>query len=77
MFCALISVVLVISSLALGRISGRAAEIVFFMLLTLPWWFFQSYDAALGPAVTSADFLRTSGQCELKGTKSDFSDCSF
>ena len=60
LFCALISVVLVISSLALGRTSGRAAEIVFFMLLTLPWWAFQSYDAALGPSVTGSDFLRTS-----------------
>jgi hypothetical protein len=44
-----ITLALLIISLALGRISGRAAEVFFFMLLTLPWWAFQAFDAYLGP----------------------------
>jgi hypothetical protein len=56
----LITLLLVALSLALGRISGRAAEVFFFMLLALPWWALQSYDAALGPAATGSDFIRTS-----------------
>src|SRR5262245_21731205 len=47
-FSAFLGVVgLFFASLALGRVSGRAAEIFFFMLLALPWWAFQSYDAYL------------------------------
>jgi len=46
-------------SLALGRVSGRAAEVFFFMLLALPWWAFQSYDAFLGPSNGSSNWLRT------------------
>ncbi|HEU4683562.1 MAG TPA: hypothetical protein VFS39_03565 [Nitrospira sp.] len=41
----LVTIFLIIVSLALGRISGRAAEIFFFMLLALPWWGLQSYEA--------------------------------
>lgn len=59
-FSCLIAILLVALSLALGRISGRAAEVLFFMLLALPWWALQSYDAALGPASTGSDFIRTS-----------------
>ncbi len=55
----LITILLVMLSLALGRVSGRAAEVFFFMLLALPWWALQSYDAALGPAASGADVVRT------------------
>ncbi|MBU6434947.1 MAG: hypothetical protein KGS09_03935 [Nitrospirae bacterium] len=54
-----IALLLISLSLSLGRISGRAAEVLFFMLLTLPWWAIQSYDAYLGPSDSSADLQRT------------------
>ncbi len=57
--CFAITTFLVVVSVGLGRISGRAAEVFFFMLLTLPWWAFQSYDASLGLAGDQPDFLRT------------------
>lgn len=44
---------LVGASLMLGRVSGRAAEVFFFMILALPWWALQSYDAYLGSAAGS------------------------
>lgn len=50
---------LLIASLALGRISGRAAEVFFFMLLVLPWWAFQGYDAYLGIAPAASTWRRT------------------
>jgi hypothetical protein len=53
------TIILVTLSLALGRVSGRAAEVFFFMLLALPWWAFQSYDAFLGPSDGSSNWLRT------------------
>lgn len=53
------TILLVLLSLALGRVSGRAAEVFFFMLLALPWWALQSYDAALGPISTGSDLMRT------------------
>ncbi|MBI3356171.1 MAG: hypothetical protein HY038_05270 [Nitrospirae bacterium] len=43
-----VTLLLLATSLTLGRVSGRAAEVFFFMLLTLPWWVFQVYDAYLG-----------------------------
>jgi len=46
-------------SAALGRISGRAAEVLFFMVLALPWWAFQSYDAFLGPSEKGSHWHRT------------------
>jgi len=55
----LATILLVLLSLALGRVSGRAAEVFFFMLLALPWWALQSYDAALGPAERGSDLIRT------------------
>ena len=55
----LITMLLLTTSMALGRISGRAAEVFFFMLLTLPWWAFQTYDAYLGPSAGDSDWLRT------------------
>jgi hypothetical protein len=56
--CAMITLGLVGLSLVLGRISGRAAEVFFFMLLVLPWWAFQGYDAFLGPSAES-NWLRS------------------
>lgn len=53
------TILLIALSLALGRISGRAAEVFFFMLLALPWWALQSYDAALGPVPAGSDLMRT------------------
>ena len=47
---ALCTVALVSASLMLGRVSGRAAEVFFFMVLALPWWALQAYDAYLGPS---------------------------
>lgn len=46
-------------SLSLGRISGRAAEVFFFMVLLLPWWALQSYDAYLGSSKAGSDWRRT------------------
>ena len=46
-------------SMTLGRVSGRAAEVFFFMLLALPWWAIQSYDAFLGPSTTEPPWRRT------------------
>jgi hypothetical protein len=54
-----ITLFLIALSLGLGRISGRAAEVFFFMLLALPWWAIQSYDAYLGPSGSIADLRRT------------------
>lgn len=59
MFFGFIAILLIILSLGLGRVSGRAAEVFFFMLLALPWWALQSYDAALGPAASGSDLART------------------
>jgi hypothetical protein len=56
---ALSTMVLIAASLALGRISGRAAEVFFFMVLVLPWWALQSYDAYLGPAAAGSPWKRT------------------
>src|SRR2546425_180744 len=57
-----ITLLLIALSLGLGRISGPAAEVFFFMLLALPWWAIQSYDAYLGPSDSSADLRRTCGR---------------
>ncbi|MBX3235162.1 MAG: hypothetical protein KF814_03335 [Nitrospiraceae bacterium] len=57
--CCVATIVLILISGALGRISGRAAEVFFFMLLALPWWAFQSYDAALGPSETGLGAARS------------------
>jgi hypothetical protein len=53
------AILLVVISMALGRVSGRAAEVFFFMLLALPWWAIQSLDAFLGPAATGSSWSRT------------------
>jgi len=56
--CFLITLLLFTASVALGHISGRTAEVFFFLLLALPWWAFQAYDAYLGPDRTIT-FRRT------------------
>ena len=56
---ALGAVVLIGASLLLGRVSGRAAEVFFFMILALPWWALQSYDAYLGSAADGSEWRRT------------------
>jgi hypothetical protein len=53
------TVLLIALSMALGRVSGRAAEVFFFMLLALPWWAIQSYDALLGPSTSGSHWRRT------------------
>jgi hypothetical protein len=53
------TLLLVAISMALGRLSGRAAEVFFFMLLALPWWAIQSLDAFLGPATSGSSWSRT------------------
>jgi hypothetical protein len=53
------TLMLVSASLMLGRISGRAAEVFFFMILALPWWALQSYDAYLGAATDGSEWRRT------------------
>jgi hypothetical protein len=55
----LCTVVLVGVSFLLGHVSGRAAEVFFFMILALPWWALQSYDAYLGPTDGGSAWLRT------------------
>ena len=57
--CLIITLALAAASGGLGNISGRAAEIFFFMLLVLPWWAIQSYDAYLGPSDQQWGLLRT------------------
>ena len=56
---ALYTVALVSASLMLGRVSGRAAEVFFFMVLALPWWALQAYDAYLGPTAAGSSWRRT------------------
>ncbi len=67
LFYASLTILLILLSLALGRVSGRAAEVFFFMLLALPWWALQSYDAALGPAASGSDVIRTGGMAWVQG----------
>src|SRR5689334_4957108 len=56
---ALGTAMLVSLSLLLGRVSGRAAEVFFFMIIALPWWALQTYDACLGPPAAGSAWLRT------------------
>jgi hypothetical protein len=57
--CLTITLALTAATAGLSLISGRAAEVFFFMLLVLPWWTIQSYDAYLGPSDQQPDLLRT------------------
>lgn len=67
LFYGLGTVLLILLSLALGRVSGRAAEVFFFMLLALPWWALQSYDAALGPSESGSDLARSTRTAWVQG----------
>ena len=67
LFYASLTILLILLSLALGRVSGRAAEVFFFMLLALPWWALQSYDAALGPPASGSDVVRTGRMAWVQG----------
>jgi len=58
-FAFIVTLVLVGFSIGLGRVSGRAAEVFFFMLMALPSWAFQSYDAYLGPSQETSNWRRT------------------
>ena len=51
----LIAVTLLALNMWLGRMTDRAVEVLSFMVLTLPYWALQSYDAYLGgsPGVSS------------------------
>ena len=73
----LLTLALIIASLALGRVSGRAAEVFFFMVLALPWWALQGYDAYLGPPETGSTWKRTFRTAWRRGTISAFSACSW
>jgi hypothetical protein len=57
--CLTITLALMAATSGLSLISGRAAEVFFFMLLVLPWWTIQSYDAYLGPSDQQLGLLRT------------------
>jgi hypothetical protein len=57
--CLTLTLALTAASGGLGHVSGRAAEVFFFMLLVLPWWAIQSYDAYLGPSYQQPALLRT------------------
>jgi hypothetical protein len=57
--CLTITFALTAATGGLSLVAGRAAEVFFFMLLVLPWWTIQSYDAYLGPSDQQPDLLRT------------------
>ena len=46
-------------SVWIGRVTDRAVEVLVFMLLALPCWVLQSYDAYLGPDAGRSDWFRT------------------
>ena len=46
-------------TIALGQIQDRAAEIFFFMIVVLPWWILQSYDAYLPHQPDRGGIFRT------------------
>lgn len=53
------TLLLVALSFWLGRIADRAVEVLVFMVLALPCWAVQSYDAYLGSSADALDWLRT------------------
>lgn len=53
------TLLLIALSAWLGRITDRAVEVLVFMVLALPCWVLQSYDAYLGPSNRQPDMLRT------------------
>ncbi|MGA6828388.1 hypothetical protein ACO9S2_12325 [Nitrospira sp. NS4] len=55
----IVTLLLLVLSAWLGRITDRAVEVLVFMVLALPCWVLQSYDAYLGPGNGRSDMLRT------------------
>lgn len=55
----LAAVVLVALTMWLGRITDRAVEVLAFMILTLPYWAMQGYDAYLGASPDVSSWRRT------------------
>jgi hypothetical protein len=55
----LATLLLVVLSVWLGHITDRAVEVLVFMILALPCWVLQSYDAYLGSSPDAPDWLRT------------------
>lgn len=53
------TLLLVALSVWSGRMADRAVEVLVFMVLALPCWVLQSYDAYLGPSNARPDVLRT------------------
>ena len=53
------TLLLLVLSAWLGRITDRAVEVLVFMVLALPCWVLQSYDAYLGTGDGRSDMLRT------------------
>jgi hypothetical protein len=54
----LTGVVLLAGVWGAGRIGGRGADTFVLMLIVLPWWVIQAYDAALPPAKDGSGGLR-------------------
>lgn len=49
----------VLLSAWMGRVTDRAVEVLVFMVLALPCWALQSYDAYLGPSAEGPSWQRT------------------
>lgn len=54
-----VAVSLLAASAWAGRVTDRAVEVLLFMVLALPWWVIQSYDAYLGDSPGEPALLRT------------------
>ncbi|WP_447977011.1 hypothetical protein [Candidatus Nitrospira bockiana] len=54
-----ITVVLVALAWALGRMGGPGADVFFLMIIVLPWWMIQAYDAYLTGASGSPSLRST------------------
>lgn len=54
-----VALLLIVLSAWVGRVTDRAVEVLVFMVLALPWWVLQSYDAYLGAATSEGNAIRT------------------
>lgn len=50
---------LVVAAIVTGRLAGAGAEVFLFMLIVLPWWTIQSYDAYLSLSPHEMRLART------------------
>ncbi len=55
----LVAVFLLVLTVWVGRITDRAVEVLVFMVVVLPYWALQSYDAYLGEYQGRAHWTRT------------------